>query len=144
MTAFSFDAKAALSHARNRADFLSKNFTAHEFRCRCGKCEYSDGRIGRKDIDLGLVVLLESLRADLLNSPITINSGRRCKDHNIAVRGAPESRHLEGDAADITAEGYSPAMVFLALEQHPMSERLGLSQYPTFVHVDVRGYKSRW
>ena len=125
-------------------DLLSKNFTAHEFRCRCGKCKFSGGAIKVEDVSLGLVVLLESLRADLLNAPITINSGRRCKDHNIAVRGAPESRHLEGDAADITAEGYSPAMVFLALEQHPMSERLGLSQYPTFVHVDVRGYKSRW
>ncbi len=126
------------------SDQLSNNFSASEFRCRCGKCKFSGGAIKPTDIDLGLVILLESLRADLLNAPITINSGRRCVDHNVSVGGAPESRHLEGDAADITVEGYSPAMVFLALDQHPMSERLGLSQYPTFVHVDVRGHKARW
>lgn len=126
------------------SDTLSKNFTAHEFRCRCGECEYSVRWIERRDIDLGLVTLLESLRADLLNAPITINSGRRCKAHNEAVGGKPNSQHLYGTAADITVEGYSPAMVFLALDQHPMSERLGLSQYPTFVHVDVRGHKARW
>ena len=123
---------------------LSKNFTAREFSCRCGECEYSNESIKRGDIDLGLVALLESLRADLLHAPITINSGRRCVDHNIAMRGAPESEHLKGTASDITVEGYSPAMVFLALDQHPMSERLGLSRYPTFVHVDVRGIKARW
>ena len=123
---------------------LSKNFTAREFSCPCGDCEYSNGSIKRDDIDLGLVALLESLRADLLNAPITINSGRRCDDHNAAVGGAPHSQHLAGTAADIVVEGYSPATVFLALDQHPMSERLGLSQYPTFVHVDVRGHKARW
>jgi len=126
------------------SDQLSKHFWAHEFHCRCGDCEFADGWIERADIDLGLVVLLESLRADLLNAPITINSGRRCEDHNVSVGGALNSYHLIGTAADIVVEGYSPALVFLALDQHPMSERLGLSQYPTFVHVDVRGYRARW
>lgn len=123
---------------------LSKNFTAQEFSCRCGKCQYSNESIKPGDIDLGLVALLESLRADLLNAPITISSGRRCDVHNAAVGGAPSSQHLCGTAADVVVEGYSPEIVFLALDQHPMSERIGLSQYPTFVHVDVRGIKARW
>ena len=128
------------------SDPLSKHFWADEFKCRCNRCEFSSGRIKRGDIDLGLVALLESLRADLLRAPITINSGRRCVDHNASagVGGAPNSQHLKGTAADIVVEGYSPGMVFLALDQHPLSERLGLSQYPTFVHVDVRGHKARW
>ena len=126
------------------SDRLSENFTAREFFCRCNECEYSNASIKRGDIDLGLVALLESLRADLLNAPITINSGRRCVDHNAFVGGALNSEHLIGTAADIVVEGYSPALVFLALDQHPMSDRLGLSQYPTFVHVDVRGHKARW
>lgn len=123
---------------------LSKNFHVNELACHCGMCRYSHGKIQVGDIDLGLVVLLESLRADLMNATITISSGKRCKDHNAAVSGGRRSQHLLGKAADITVGGYSPAMVFLILNKGPMTNHIGLGLYDTFVHVDTRRTKARW
>lgn len=47
-----------------------------------------------------LVAVLEAIRA-LRPAPLRIVSGHRCCGHNAAVDGAPESRHIHGDAADI-------------------------------------------
>ncbi|MFJ2273466.1 D-Ala-D-Ala carboxypeptidase family metallohydrolase [Streptomyces sp. NPDC087866] len=44
---------------------------------------------------------LEALRHALGDRPITINSGFRSTSCNSAVGGAPNSRHLYGDAADL-------------------------------------------
>lgn len=48
---------------------------------------------------------LEPVR-ELLDAPVIISSGYRCERLNAAVGGEPDSRHLFGDAADIT----TPAM----------------------------------
>jgi hypothetical protein len=46
--------------------------------------------------------LLDPLRA-LWGGPLTVNSGYRSAELNAAVGGAVRSRHLLGEAADITA-----------------------------------------
>lgn len=53
------------------------------------------------------VVVLQPLR-DKLKKPILVTSGYRCRELNEAVGGAPTSQHLQGEAADIVAEGVSP------------------------------------
>ncbi len=50
----------------------------------------------------GLIVVLERIRA-LTGKPLRIVSGYRSPSSNATVGGAKNSRHMEGDAADIPA-----------------------------------------
>ncbi len=71
---------------------LSPHFSRREFACHhCGRCDH---------IDHGLLGLLEDLRA-ITGEPMRIVSGYRCPIWNAHVGGAPSSRHLYGDAADL-------------------------------------------
>jgi len=85
---------------------LSRNFSRSEFACRC---------CGKADIDPRLVDALQELR-DLANAPIRVSSGYRCSEHNRAVGGAKQSRHLRGHAADIVIKSLSVAGQELKLE----------------------------
>lgn len=68
------------------------------------------------DIVANLTVLaegLEKLRSivGLHNNPIHVDSGYRCLRLNTAVRGAKNSAHMHGFAADIIIRGFTPAQV---------------------------------
>lgn len=70
-------------------------FKAAEFTCRCGSCG------GRPRVDRDLIMFLDLVRA-AYGQPIKITSGWRCTEHNKAVGGALNSRHMYGRAADFT------------------------------------------
>ena len=60
---------------------------------------------------------LEQVRA-LLNAPLHINSGYRCKALNEAVGGSPTSAHMEGFAADFTCAQFgTPLEIVREIEQ---------------------------
>ncbi|MDI3390066.1 D-Ala-D-Ala carboxypeptidase family metallohydrolase [Streptomyces sp. B-S-A8] len=67
---------------------------------------------------------LEAMRHALGDVPVTVSSGFRSKACNSAVGGSPTSRHLYGDAADLTG---SPSLCRLAQQSrtHGFSEILG-------------------
>ncbi|MDI3408286.1 D-Ala-D-Ala carboxypeptidase family metallohydrolase [Streptomyces cavernicola] len=67
---------------------------------------------------------LEAMRHALGDVPLTISSGFRSQSCNSAVGGSPTSRHLYGDAADLTG---SPTLCRLAQQSrtHGFSEILG-------------------
>lgn len=70
----------------------NKYFKESEFKCKYGKCELSRGMPTDELIDT-LVEIREHF-----NTPITINSGYRCSEHNAKVGGAPKSRRIQWDA----------------------------------------------
>lgn len=115
---------------------LTKNFNSSEFDCPCSKCSETI-------IDLDHVENLQKLR-DRLGKSIKITSAYRCSDHNKAIGGATSSRHLVGDATDITVAGLSPDQVADICE--PSFN--GLGRYDTFTHIDSRPLtakgKARW
>ena len=113
---------------------LSKNFSRHEFECKCG--------CGFDEVDLSLVCLLQGLR-DHFGKPVVITSACRCHEHNELVGGSPNSKHKEGIAADIKVKGVSPKDVQLYLEKRYVGD-LGIGSYSTFTHVDVRCGCARW
>ena len=115
---------------------LTKNFSRNEFKCKCGKCT-------NNYIDIRLVKGLQALR-DLIGKPIIINSATRCKVHNKAVGGVPNSQHVQGRAADIRVEGMTPEVLAKKAEQIDVFRDGGIGTYGTFVHVDVRGHRARW
>lgn len=74
---------------------------------------------------------------------ITINSWYRDPVTNSRVGGASGSRHLQGDAVDFVVQGLSTAEVFKDLNPW-WGNKGGLAYHRSFVHLDCRGWKSRW
>lgn len=70
---------------------LTEHFRLREFECPCCRCVQVAPR---------LVYQLEELRG-LWGRPVIITSGYRCADHNLWVKGVPNSLHMRGQAADI-------------------------------------------
>jgi uncharacterized protein YcbK (DUF882 family) len=108
---------------------LSAHFSRAEFDCpHCG----AGGPTPQ------LVTILERLRSTI-GAPLRIVSGCRCVVHNRAVGGARESRHVDGDAADIPA-GYA------TVAQAAGAGAIGIGNLGKWaVHLDWRpGGPARW
>lgn len=112
---------------------LSKNFMRSEFACTghgcCGKSAA---------VTTELVHALQQLR-DLVNAPLVIISGFRCRAKNDRTPGAAkDSYHTKGMAADIVCPSVSPSQLALYAEQVPAFRQGGIAVYGAWVHVDVR------
>ena len=120
-------------------DFWStvKYFGRHEFACKCGK--YCDGY--PVEPSETLVCFLDEFRA-AVGLPVYVNSGVRCAAHNAAVGGASQSRHLDGDAADIRCVGKTPEQLYELADA--MLPHGGVGLYDWGIHVDTRGHRARW
>ena len=94
---------------------------------------------------------LEIIRA-IYNQPITIISGYRSPEYNMAIRGAEHSQHMLGRAADIVIKDINAGDVHEAILKLMREDNLalkGLGYYPNnnplFNHVDIReGPTSLW
>lgn len=112
---------------------LSANFLVREFRCKDG----SDPIF----IEPELIKILQDVR-DHFRKPVNINSAYRTPQHNTAVGGVGNSRHMYGMAADIWVRGETPEAVYSYLcATYPGS--LGIGIYSWGCHVDTGGFK-RW
>ena len=114
--------------------FLSTYFKRSEFACKCG--------CGFDAVDVELLDVLEYLR-EHFNRPVVINSACRCEAHNRFVKGAKNSIHVRGKAADVRVQGIEPAEVATYLEQK-YPDKYGIGRYPSFTHIDVRAIRSHW
>lgn len=113
---------------------LSEHFNRSEFACNCG--------CGFDTVDAELLRVLEDLR-NHFKEPVHINSGCRCRKHNIEVKGSEKSQHLTGRAADIVVKNHPPEDVQYYLQmEYP--DRYGIGTYRNFTHIDTRGYRVRW
>lgn len=122
---------------------LTQNFSLEEFNCKDG----TDVPEKYYPNVLKVAENLEVLR-EYLKRPIIISgSGYRTKKHNVKVGGAPKSQHLTASAADISVHGLSPMQIAEAIEtliEKGKMQQGGMGVYPTFVHYDIRGTKTRW
>lgn len=109
---------------------LSAHFSASEFADRS-----TGHRLGPPE---ELLQVLEKIRA-LRPGPLAIVSGHRCCGHNAEVGGAPQSRHIHGDAADIPAGRATPSEAFEC-------GAVGVGVADGWaIHVDVRpGGRAQW
>ncbi len=113
---------------------LTPNFSTDELDCPCcAVCEMHPEFMQK----------LQQLR-ELVKRPLRINSAFRCEKHNAEIGGVPNSRHLVGEAVDIS---YGPLaskdrrfLISMALD---MFDGVGIGA--TFIHVDTRGgEKALW
>jgi len=114
---------------------LSEHFSRSEFACKCG--------CGLDTVDYELIIVLEGVSKHFDNSPITVNSGCRCEEHNKSEGGWLRSKHLNCRAADIRVKGVSPDKVHAYLTiKYP--NKYGIGKYDTFTHIDTRSGRGRW
>jgi len=85
-----------------------------------------------------LTVLCQRLLQPLRNAcgPIRVLSGLRSVELNRAVKGVEGSKHITGEAVDITAEWLTNRDLFLWLAANADFDQL--IHYPTHVHVSYR------
>lgn len=122
----------------------SKYFKREEFRCTCGRC-------GGFPVEptKGLVAGCDKLR-EAAGVPLLIvdagGSGIRCKEHNAspAVKGAANSNHLYGKAADLhPTKGVTPRQLYdLACKMYPNTGEIGI--YSWGIHFAPEGNYSRF
>jgi uncharacterized protein YcbK (DUF882 family) len=118
---------------------LSPHFSAHEFRCKCGRCDYDRPTPALLDA-------LEAFRARV-GRPVVVSSGLRCPAHNKAVGGAADSKHVTGQAADVRVPGLTLREAYDAAIAVDAFRNGGVGVYPDpgerFLHLDV-GPCRRW
>lgn len=93
--------------------------------------------------------ILQPIR-DKYKHPITITSGYRSKKVNEAVKGAKNSQHMKGEAADIKCSATTKATLFnLILQMMKTGEikvgqliwEYGTKKEPRWIHVSLPYYK---
>jgi len=100
-------------------------FKTSEFKCPC---------CGEVKVSGYLIHLLNKIR-EVLDKPMKVNSGYRCKDHNMMIGGEPNSAHLRGTAADIKCTNSHDRYIIVKFALRFGFNRIG--KYDTFIHLDV-------
>lgn len=94
---------------------------------------------GALKINIQALDKLEWVRTQI-GKPLVILSAYRDPIHNQKVGGAPYSRHLQGDAFDISLRHHDVAQLVDLCKQAGFT---GFGYYPTFLHVDC-GRAREW
>ena len=103
-------------------------FKPTESCCRCG-CGFDITPETRQKFD--------ALRI-AMGIPLIISGPARCADHNKKVGGAPNSRHIYGDALDIACPQEERwRLVYTAMKLGFK----GIGVHKAFIHLDLRGSK---
>ena len=102
------------------------HFSPEELACKhCGALP--------DELDVEFLDKLELLRASV-GKPLRVNSGHRCRAHNLAVGGAAYSQH-KNLAVDVALAGHDELALFDAAKQLGF---LGIGLGGTFIHLDMR------
>lgn len=115
-------------------------FSKKEFKCKCGG-KYCDGYPA--EIDLTMVRYADEIRRRI-GKPLGVNSGLRCRQHNINEKGASQSQHLYGTAVDLCKpSGVTPEKM-ASIAEEVMGNTGGIGIYSWGIHIDSRKTKARW
>ena len=113
---------------------IAEYFSLYEFECPCCR---------RVMLSPDLLTRLNHLR-NIINRPIYINSGYRCKEENHRVGGASGSYHLLGMAVDIHVKDFL-LVSLLTIAKELGFNGIGIYYKRNFLHLDIRpGLKRFW
>ena len=106
---------------------IARFFSLYEFECPC---------CNRVMLSSDLLTRLNHLR-NIIDRPIYINSGYRCKEENQRVGGVPGSYHLLGMAVDIQVKDILLSDL-LVYAQEIEFNGIGFYENNNFLHLDIR------
>ena len=120
-------------------DRISENFTWEEFqRSEAADKLGIDNRIPDESIAAQIrslvVTVLQPLRR-AYGRPLAVNSGYRSPDLNKAIKGANNSQHTKGQAADIAIDNPLELARLVLRKNLPFDQMI---LYPTFIHLSHR------
>lgn len=125
-----------LAGAHDNVDY--QLFPWADYACRCG----CDKIIVSKRLVRAYRQLWSSLQG---RHNLRCNSGYRCPQHNAKVAGASKtSRHMVGDALDLSCPTMKPSELAVACEKIPAFEAGAIGIYTWGVHVDLRPVRHRF
>jgi uncharacterized protein YcbK (DUF882 family) len=121
---------------------ITNNFNLQEFDSKCGREMPSQ-------VVTNIIELAKNLQVlrDEVKKSIQITSGYRSPEHNAKVKGAKNSQHITGMAADIKVSGMTPKQVAEVIERLIAEKKMkegGIGIYKTWLHYDHRNTKARW
>ncbi len=109
------------------------HFKMREFACPC---------CGLFLMEYSCVKTIDMLRHHC-GFPLVISSGYRCPAHNKAIGGAPESKHLLGQAVDIDIGTLNSSQIHMLIELGmPLFNGFGFGKGK--LHFDVREKPTAW
>jgi uncharacterized protein YcbK (DUF882 family) len=121
---------------------ITNNFSLQEFNSKCGREMPTNVMVNIIELAKNLQVLRDEVKKS-----IQITSGYRSPEHNAKVKGAKNSMHIIGMAADIKVAGMTPKQVAEVIERLIAEKKMkegGIGIYKTWVHYDIRNIKARW
>lgn len=90
-------------------------------------------------LDNLLILITECLQPirDYIKKPIRVTSGYRCKTLNDlpTIKGAKNSEHLTGQAADIVVAGMTPKQLIQKIKQSGVEYRQLIDEHSCWVHI---------
>ncbi|GAC1688231.1 MAG: D-Ala-D-Ala carboxypeptidase family metallohydrolase [Ktedonobacteraceae bacterium] len=110
---------------------LTTHLTLEEIVCPC--CKYAL-------FTNTLIELYDMIRNDL-GKPINVHSGYRCPKHNTDIGGEKLSKHMRGEAMDISWEGFEDVR-YDGAKQYELVRKLqsfgakGIGFGKSYIHVD--------
>jgi uncharacterized protein YcbK (DUF882 family) len=127
------------------SEFLESRFFSEDQQARV----IEDFEKNKKELLPKLQKLANNLQVlrDHLNASISINISYRPKWYELLRDRSGDSKHCLCEAADITAQGYTPSQVHAKIDELINSGDMlqgGLGSYSTFTHYDIRKNKARW
>lgn len=121
--------------------FNLSEFTRSETAEKLGinnEVDWSDSAWIVENLEKLCVCTLEPIRR-YLNEPVFVSSGYRCARLNEVLRGARNSQHRTGEAADIYFSSFAnrwyEAVIYLITSPHVPFDQLII--YPTFLHISL-------
>lgn len=89
-------------------------------------------------LDNLLTLIIECLQPirDMVNSPIIISSGYRCKQLNDKVGGAKNSGHLKGTACDFTIKGFTPKEGYEYIKKNKFKYTQLILEKNQWIHIE--------
>ena len=90
-----------------------------------------------------LVYCLQPVR-EILQKPMIITSGYRCKLLNTKLGGVPASQHTKGQAVDFYVKGLSVSQVINIIKKSDIEYDQLINEYNKWVHISFVKNKNRY
>jgi len=120
-------------------ELLSPNFSLAELTVSDTAARKGINNAPTAEIKNRMILLANKLELvrKLVGKPVNITSGYRCPELNKLIGGVANSAHVDGYAADINVNGYTPKQLAEKIRDSGITYDQLILEYDTWVHIAV-------